>query len=80
MSRNYLIGLGCITVTFLACSSEEDKFNAITLKYPETKKIDHTDEYWGEKMADPYRWAGRRQCGRNKGLGKSPKSGFHWIP
>lgn len=56
MSRNYLIGLGCITVTFLACSSEEDKFNAITLKYPETKKIDHTDEYWGEKMADPYRW------------------------
>ena len=56
MSKNYLIGLGCITATFFACSGEEDKFKAITLEYPETKKIDHTDEYWGEKIADPYRW------------------------
>lgn len=26
------------------------------LKYPETKKISHTDEYFGNKVADPYRW------------------------
>ncbi len=26
------------------------------LKYPITKKIDHTDEYFGTKVADPYRW------------------------
>ena len=26
------------------------------LKYPETKKISHTDEYFGSKVADPYRW------------------------
>ena len=24
--------------------------------YPETKKIDHVDEYFGTKVADPYRW------------------------
>jgi prolyl oligopeptidase len=26
------------------------------LKYPESKKIDHTDTYHGETVADPYRW------------------------
>lgn len=36
-------------------------FSAITysqaqMKYPETKKIDHTDEYFGTKVSDPYRW------------------------
>jgi prolyl oligopeptidase len=40
----------------MACSGEEDKFKPIPLEYPETKKIDHNDEYWGEKITDPYRW------------------------
>lgn len=26
------------------------------LKYPDTKKVDHTDEYFGAKIQDPYRW------------------------
>ncbi|QDP85363.1 S9 family peptidase [Chryseobacterium sp. SNU WT5] len=26
------------------------------LNYPETKKIDHVDEYFGTKVLDPYRW------------------------
>ncbi len=26
------------------------------LKYPQTKKIDHVDEYHGIKISDPYRW------------------------
>ncbi|TXK51972.1 S9 family peptidase [Pontibacter qinzhouensis] len=29
---------------------------AQTLKYPETKKVDHTDDYFGTTVADPYRW------------------------
>ncbi|MCA1604395.1 MAG: S9 family peptidase, partial [Acidobacteria bacterium] len=30
--------------------------NAQGLRYPATKKIDHTDTYFGVKVADPYRW------------------------
>src|SRR5688572_12206075 len=26
------------------------------LKYPNTAKISHTDEYFGNKVDDPYRW------------------------
>jgi prolyl oligopeptidase len=26
------------------------------IKYPETKKVDQTDDYFGTKVADPYRW------------------------
>lgn len=26
------------------------------MKYPDTKKVNHTDEYFGTKIDDPYRW------------------------
>lgn len=29
---------------------------AAQIKYPETKKVDVADEYFGTKVADPYRW------------------------
>lgn len=39
---------------FLAsCSSQNMKS---TYQYPETKKVAHTDEYFGTKVEDPYRW------------------------
>ncbi|GAB3541675.1 prolyl oligopeptidase family serine peptidase [Pontibacter brevis] len=29
---------------------------ATALDYPDTKKVDHADDYFGTKVADPYRW------------------------
>jgi prolyl oligopeptidase len=40
----------------LASCKQESKFPEIEVQYPETKKIDHTDTYWGETVADPFRW------------------------
>ena len=30
--------------------------NPQTIKYPDTKKVDQVDEYFGTKVEDPYRW------------------------
>ena len=41
-----------IAAMVLICScGNQPKFS-----YPETRKVDHTDEYFGTKVADPYRW------------------------
>ncbi|WP_304517235.1 prolyl oligopeptidase family serine peptidase [Cecembia rubra] len=41
---------------FLAACGQEQNFPKINVNYPESKKIDHVDEYWGEQVADPFRW------------------------
>ncbi len=48
-----------ITVTlsiFASCKKETKKVKPISVNYPETKKIDTVDTYFGEDVADPYRW------------------------
>ena len=43
-----------ITLSAIVCTLV---MNAQTkINYPETKKIDHVDTYFGEKITDPYRW------------------------
>lgn len=43
-----------ITISAIVCTLV---MNAQTkINYPETKKIDHIDTYFGEKINDPYRW------------------------
>lgn len=43
-------------VAFVACKKEEIKEIDMTVKYPETKKVDTTFTYFGEKLNDPYYW------------------------
>lgn len=39
-----------------ACSPKEPKRDQIEVKYPETQKVDQTDEYFGTQVSDSYRW------------------------
>lgn len=43
-----------ITLTAIVCTLVMNAQTKIT--YPETKKIDHIDTYFGEKINDPFRW------------------------
>lgn len=45
-----------IAAAFVACKKEEIKEIDMTVKYPETKKVDTTFTYFGEKLNDPYYW------------------------
>ncbi|HSA94509.1 MAG TPA: prolyl oligopeptidase family serine peptidase [Acidobacteriota bacterium] len=38
-------------IAFAACAKEPAR-----LAYPQTKKVDQADDYFGTKVADPYRW------------------------
>ena len=40
-----------MVIAFAACQKEAAKLN-----YPVTKKVDQVDDYFGTKVADPYRW------------------------
>ncbi|GGW57669.1 prolyl oligopeptidase [Winogradskyella epiphytica] len=41
---------------FMSCKNETKKVKTVTVDYPETKKVDTIDTYFGESVADPYRW------------------------
>jgi prolyl oligopeptidase len=40
----------------IACNNNLDKPKQTKLEYPKTKKTDVVDNYFGTKVADPYRW------------------------
>ena len=42
-----------VVLAFAACQKGTAK-----LAYPVTKKVDQVDDYFGTKVADPYRWLG----------------------
>ena len=48
-----LLSIGIASLFLASCASKKMKN---TLKYPETKKVEHVDEYFGNKVEDPYRW------------------------
>ncbi len=43
-------------ILIILCFNFSFYLRAQNLQYPETKKINHIDEYHGVKIADPYRW------------------------
>ena len=62
-SRNIALGFVLFTVGLLsACDAPpesvvaEPEVASTVLNYPQAKRSDHTDDYFGETVADPYRW------------------------
>ena len=50
-----LIVIGVAAVYLSACDTTEKK-KSITVTYPDTKKSDSVDTYFGNEVKDPYRW------------------------
>ena len=53
--KKYLVLIILGTALF-ACSNETLTEEVNTISYPETKKVDASDEYFGTVVNDPYRW------------------------
>jgi len=53
MFKRTTILLAVISI-FIACDNPSEKKEK--LNYPETKKVDQSDDYFGTKVDDPYRW------------------------
>ena len=44
------------TLSIISCKEEKKNEQQMTLTYPETKKVDTVDVYFGTEVKDPYRW------------------------
>lgn len=45
-----------VVATLVSCKKEEKTEEVAKLTYPETKKVDTVDTYFGTEIKDPYRW------------------------
>src|SRR5687767_2102828 len=51
MARHFRIGVNLLAIAALASSVAADR-----LSYPTSNRVDHTDDYHGTIVPDPYRW------------------------
>ena len=53
--KKTIIALSSLSL-FVACVQEKSGQVVISVKYPQTKKVNQVDDYFGTKVEDPYRW------------------------
>ena len=46
----------CTALLLMSMTTNAQQRTAFTGKYPDTKMTDQTDDYFGTKVSDPYRW------------------------
>ena len=51
-----IVPIALIALTVFSCKQEQKIELDMILNYPETKKIDHIDTYFGDSITDSYRW------------------------
>ena len=54
--RKRSVVLFAVVLVALAVAGQHLMAGKAELTYPETKKVDHVDDYFGTKIEDPYRW------------------------
>lgn len=57
----------CTSILMISMTAQAQKQMAFTGHYPNTKKSDQSDEYFGTKVADPYRWLENDMSEETKG-------------
>ena len=53
--KNIILRLAAASL-LLGCNGTKKEITELKMKYPQTKKVDTIDSYFGTKIADPYRW------------------------
>lgn len=48
--------LGVVALLTLACDNDTKNKTSMAVNYPQTKKVDTVDNYFGTEVSDPYRW------------------------
>ncbi len=52
----YLLSFMIICFALVSCQNKENESFKNNIDYPETKKVDTVDTYFGTEVKDPYRW------------------------
>src|SRR5699024_7004657 len=54
--RKFVLSLSAVMAMAACKDSGSEKRETMEIKYPDTKKVDTIDTYFGQEVNDPYRW------------------------